>query len=274
MTTLSERFIENRRTSLVTAFKMVALLFLALFLGNVIASPAKVIKRSSALSNSQTSITQLFQNNLNGSDDLNHRSLLLLDPLTFTEATAACQSLNENLAGESLLKQHQSDFVLQLSYVEFAGRAVPNQVFRTQGGTVQVKGGSFVFSKVEETHNGKTLPALCTQSDLHNQPGNSVATATNRVLVEAGGNTFNGFRNLKSFRFLGIPFADQPARFTYSTVTTKKGQLIDASAYGSECAQSGTGSEDCLFLNIQTPFIPKAGSKENLRPVAFWSKSL
>lgn len=26
----------------------------------------------------------------------------------------------------------------------------------------------------------------------------------------------------------------------------------------------------CFFLNIQTPYIPARGSKENLRPVHFW----
>src|SRR6202012_5200653 len=78
-------------------------------------------------------------------------------------------------------------------------------------------------------------------------------------------------RNQKSFRFLGIPFADQLARFEYSQVFSKTGQTIQATEYGSECAQTGgVGSEDCLFINIQTPYIPKAGSKANLRPVMFW----
>lgn len=54
------------------------------------------------------------------------------------------------------------------------------------------------------------LPVLCSQSSNFNQPGNSYATATNKIQVASGGNTFVGYRNQKSFRFLGIPYADAP----------------------------------------------------------------
>jgi len=41
--------------------------------------------------------------------------------------------------------------------------------------------------------------------------------------------------------------------------------------FGPQCLQQyGGGSEDCFFLNIQTPYIPAKGSKANLRPVHFW----
>jgi len=42
--------------------------------------------------------------------------------------------------------------------------------------------------------------------------------------------------------------------------------------YGSQCFQYGSGSEDCLFLNIWTPYLPRSGcaKKKNLKPVMFW----
>lgn len=110
---------------------------------------------------------------------------------------------------------------------------------------------------------------LCTQSSNENTPG-ATATPSNQIVVASGGNQYVGFRNQKSFRFLGIPYADPPKRFEYTTLYSPKSQTINATAYGSECAQVGGGSEDCLVLNIQTPYIPKAGSTKDLRPVLFW----
>jgi hypothetical protein len=125
------------------------------------------------------------------------------------------------------------------------------------------------FPSTSEFKNYK-LPVLCTQSSQESQPGNAVATSTNQISVRTDSNTYVGFRNQKSFRFLGIRYADKPNRFEYSKVFSGTGQTFQATQYGSACAQGGGGSEDCLFLNIQTPYIPKAGSKSNLRPVHFW----
>ena len=48
------------------------------------------------------------------------------------------------------------------------------------------------------------------------------------------------------------------------------GQTINATEYGPECPQNGAGAEFCLYLNIQTPYLPKQGSTADLRPVFFW----
>lgn len=75
-----------------------------------------------------------------------------------------------------------------------------------------------------------------------------------------------------SFRFLGIRYAPEPKRFTYSTPYVGAGNNVSATSYGSQCIQSGAdGSEDCLFLNIWTPYLP-AGRKtpKTLKPVMFW----
>ena len=82
------------------------------------------------------------------------------------------------------------------------------------------------------------------------------------------------FRDRLSFRFLGVRYAPQPKRFTYSTVFKGSGEAASATEYGSQCAQgSNTGSEDCLFLNVWTPYLPNPNSapaKKNLRPVGVW----
>lgn len=77
-------------------------------------------------------------------------------------------------------------------------------------------------------------------------------------------------RDALSFRFLGIPFADSFQRFAYSKPFSSAANLT-ALTYGARCVQAGGGSEDCLFLNIYTPFLPQDSKKSNdLRPVLFW----
>ncbi len=70
---------------------------------------------------------------------------------------------------------------------------------------------------------------------------------------------------------MGIPYANPLSRFEYSSVYSKKGQTINAQSYGANCAQPwDTGVEDCLFLNIQTPYLPStAHPKKSLKPVLF-----
>ncbi len=82
------------------------------------------------------------------------------------------------------------------------------------------------------------------------------------------------YRDRLSFRFLGIRYAPQPKRFTYSTPYSGSGESVSALSYGSQCAQGGgTGTEDCLFLNIWTNYLPKPGcsaAQDKLKPVMFW----
>lgn len=223
-----------------------------------------------AASCSQTSVTLFYQNNLNASDDVNHVGFLLLDEFDQKDASVACEAFNETLISSATIKAHYSDFLESLSYNAYAGRAAPLQLYYIQNGVVAVAEGAGDLSFQGFPFGGQKLPVLCTQSSNQDQPGNAVATPANEVSVPAGGNTYVGFRNQKSFRFLGIPYANPPERFVYSTPYSPTGQTIQATAYGSECAQSGAGSENCLFLNIQTPYIPKKSSTQDLRPVMFW----
>lgn len=84
---------------------------------------------------------------------------------------------------------------------------------------------------------------------------------------------FVSYRDQLSFRFLGIPYADPPERWTYPTPWTGSTN-INATVAGAECTQAGapTSSEDCLFLYVFTPFLPMdpAISPEKLKAVLFW----
>ncbi|RDW87333.1 carboxylic ester hydrolase-7 [Coleophoma crateriformis] len=223
-----------------------------------------------AASNSKTSLTLVYQNNLNASDDVNHVGFILLDPMDQRDAAGACAAIGESLVSRTSIQTHQADFVHSLSYLAYSGSVHPHQSYQIQNGTVTMAkaGNGTTFQSVPA--RGRELPVLCTQSSNQDQPGTAVATKSNELTISSGGNTYIGFRNQKSFRFLGIPYADPPQRYVYSTLYTPTGKTINATAYGSVCAQAGSGSEDCLFLNIQTPYLPKHKSTARLRPVMFW----
>jgi carboxylesterase type B len=219
-----------------------------------------------AVSNAQSSLTIVYQNNLNTSDDKYHVGALILDPVPQSDAAAACAGLNEKLLPKPTIQKHRSDFINALSYQGFAGYNSVHEGFFIDDGIVTLN-KQFGFTSSSPLR--KRLPVLCTQSANN---GSSSAGPVNgsTVAVSSNENTFLGYRNQKSFRFLGIPYADKPRRWKYSSLYSKQHQTIQATTYGSKCAQGSSGSEDCLFLNIQTPYLPKARSKKQLRPVLFW----
>jgi carboxylesterase type B len=230
------------------------------------ASPVVGSEPTVGVSNAKSSLTLVYQNNLNGSDDKNHIGAIILDPVPQADAAAACASLNEKLITKATLQKYQADFNDALSYQDYAKYTDAERGYYIDSGVVSV-GNRVKYLSSSASH--KQLPVLCTQSANN---GSTTAGPVNgsSITVASGGNTFVGYRNQKSFRFLGIPYADTPTRFKYSSLYSKKGQTIQATKYGSQCIQGGGGSEDCLFLNIQTPYIPKVGSKKQLRPVLFW----
>ena len=65
-------------------------------------------------------------------------------------------------------------------------------------------------------------------------------------------------------------YAAQPERWTYSSVYEASGE-VQALKFGDYCTQFARGSEDCLFLNVWTPFLPeKLDVNPRLRSVLFW----
>lgn len=221
--------------------------------------------------NNGTSLTLIYQNNLNATDDANHIGAIVLDPMSSGAGAEACAAIGESLLTQTMLANHSDDFVHSLAYLSFAGHQGHNQQYQIKDGAVTVGDGAGKLNFARAQSKNKILPVLCTQSSNANTATTSNATASNQLTVSSAGNKYVGFRNQKSFRFNGIPYANPTARFEYSTVYNGTGQTIQATQYGSDCVQNyrTTGGEQCLFLNIQTPYLPKAGSKKNLRPVLF-----
>jgi hypothetical protein len=218
--------------------------------------------------NGQSSLTLIYQNNLNASDDVNHVSAIVLDPIPGQGAASACGVVNEQLLSQATLQNYTADFASSLAYLDYKYKT--GSSFQIENAVVTAKGDSLSFAAQGTSHGN--FPVLCTQSDRASQPQNSTPTASNLITVNAAGNAYVGYRNLKSFRFAGIRYAETPERFEYSKLYSGTGEIVNATAYGDQCLQPFSGgSEDCLFLNIQTPYIPKAGARQQkLRPVYFW----
>lgn len=246
---------------------MMSTLFIVLMAGLATVAESARISLGETAVNTMSSLTLIYQNNLNASDDKHHIGAILLDPVPQASAAAACAMLTEHLLSKAAIQEYQTDLKSALSYLEYAQYSDTRKGFYVENGVMTLSDSGSVHVTSGPSHG--ELPVLCTQSVMN---GSSNARAVNgsTVSVLSSSNTFVGYRNQKSFRFLGIPYADTPKRFRYASLYSKTGQILQATEYGSQCAQGSTGSEDCLYLNVQTPYIPKTGSRKRLRPVLFW----
>lgn len=220
----------------------------------------------------ESSLSLLFQNDYNYTNDASKLSVLLLDPVTYTQAQAICASYSEQLLPASQALAHASELQAQFAYLSLS-RGHAYDSFFINGGVLRDGAANLSVGAAPVTLS--LLPALCTQSSRGSTVANSTASASNMISVTSNTNTFVGYRNAKSFRFLGIPYTNGVRRWQYSSLYSQQNQTINATAYGDVCYQLGTGnySEQCLFLNIQTPYIPtpaQANSNMGLKPIMFW----
>lgn len=238
-----------------------------------VASPWESRWNTPSVSNAQTSLTLLYQNNLNTTDDVNHYSEILLDPSSKDDASKACAALGESLLSRSTILANADDISISLAYSQYAHPQWDGGGYWTADGALYFSpNGELSFNAQENGNN--LLQPLCTNSDQGTELSIATNNASSAVTVASNSNTYVGFRNKKSFRFLGMPYANPPERWVYSSLYSGKGQTFQATEYGSQCWQAGgtaaIDSENCLFVNIQTPYIPKAGSTQDLQPVLFY----
>ncbi|KAF8303271.1 alpha/beta-hydrolase [Clavulina sp. PMI_390] len=230
-----------------------------------------------------SSVSLLFQNSLNWtSNQIEHPSLLLLEaPVTQAAASSACASLSEQLVDlSSIDASSHSDFQDSLKYQIYLGTVSSSSyvwVATPSSGSHQsssslctaAQAGSL---KTAQVSCSQKLPALCTNSAPYSISTDSDNSAKWQISTQSQGKTFTGYRDYTSFRFLGIRYANPPPRWEYSTVYSGSQKAFNATTFGSHCTQGGDtdSSEDCLFLNIFTPYLPASGSKDKLKPVMFW----
>lgn len=132
-------------------------------------------------------------------DASNHASTILLDPMTFSEATVACAQLNERLLTLDAAPKMSDDLKSLLSFVDFREGLLPGQAFWIGGGgdskqphTVQLSAGK-LLQLPALANNFIKLPALCSQSAPFRPFSSSDNSSPWHINVSSGAKTFTGF---------------------------------------------------------------------------------
>ncbi|KAL4898344.1 Alpha/Beta hydrolase protein [Aspergillus ambiguus] len=195
--------------------------------------------------------------------------VLLLDAMNFNDAERSCEALGESLWG---ISGSIVDIKSNLDYLVYEGRYPQKQRYwispndRKKPRAIDSSGSIASIAAREQ------LPVLCTQTAPYSNETFLDTSSKVQITVSSNNEHIAGFRDRVSFRFLGVRYAEQPRRWTYSEPYTGSGNNVSALDYGSVCVQGPTtGSEDCLFLNIWTPYLPHHGRRsKSLKPVMFW----
>jgi hypothetical protein len=261
------------------------LIFAALF-GVVSTTLATSIPPSSNSIGSDLQI--LLHNDLYGNESSRQDAVIVVGTAgTHKQAERACAALSESLWTPPA-DVKTADFLDYLSYQTKHGeetrqkretslRPIEQRYYVAGSGFHKAcKSIDLASGKARSTDCNTKLPALCTQSAPLSYVNITDMSPRRQTSVSSGKAVYNGWRDKLSFRFLGINYGSFPQRFTDSSPTTLTGG-IDALDFGTQCVSRGSrtgpvqGAEDCLFLNIYTPFLPKSHkSKDKLRPVMFW----
>ncbi|KAH9868970.1 hypothetical protein J1614_008047 [Plenodomus biglobosus] len=180
-------------------------------------------------------------------------SIVISTPYTYSTATSKCAALGTILWDPDSYTQ-ELDYLQYLDYGEAAGHS------RTYW--INDHSHAHCWAITTDGHRKQypcdtELPALCsnTATDQHRH----ISVATNNATIVGRREQSNS-----SFRFLGIKYGSIPARFSHSTyLPPTPGSNISALEYAPRCIQSSCGApsqapcvEDCLTLNIWTPFLP------------------
>ncbi|KAE8445400.1 hypothetical protein EG329_013413 [Mollisiaceae sp. DMI_Dod_QoI] len=217
-------------------------------------------------------LTILINNDILGPQSPSADSgVILLTARSRESAADACTALGEQLWSPGT---DTTSIQPNLDYLAYTSNSSTNQLYWIAPSNNNPRAidsqGNIVDNSTLNPHS--RLPAFCTQSAPFSNSSFQDNSARWQVTVHSNNEYITGFRDRLSFRFLGIRYAPQPTRFTYSTPYEGTGDNASATSYGSQCVQSGGGSEDCLFLNIWTPYLPAHGGapKQDLKPVMFW----
>ncbi|KAI3147214.1 hypothetical protein CBS147325_4370 [Penicillium roqueforti] len=228
----------------------------------------------------------LHYNNL-GPQNNGTSAILAHDRSSYFDAVAKCIAIGEKLfpwsSSESNSQVH-SELGYELDYLIFAKEIRDDDYFwlSEEENRKICSAFSIAHRKIIQKPCNVKLPALCTSSPPGTTDRDRAVRETTKLTVTSHDYTLTGYRDARSFRFLGVPFASPPIndlRFAPPQAYTGSNN-IDATSMGNSCIQSASAlstvsiggmSEDCLYLNVFTPFLPHNITKNTaLRPVAVY----
>lgn len=185
------------------------------------------------------------------------------------------------LLGELPWNPDKSDFHAalnaSLAYQVYQGVAPANQTYwiaKAHDNDDECRGIDTTGKVADLDCVATEIPTLCTQSAPISN--NSFADNSGAWQVTQAVNVTTlatGYRDLHTFKFRGLRYAKTPARFAYASPYLEPGE-VQAVTAGADCVQpvgevKNGSSEDCLFLNVWTPHLPRmaGATKEELKPV-------
>jgi len=209
-------------------------------------------------------------------------AILVSQPSQYSSATISCM-----LLGETLWNPEKANFNdalnSSLAYQVYQGLAQKDQIYwvsKKEDDSDNCRGID-TSGKIFDLDCLSEVPALCSQS----APVSTRYFANNSRewqldhFVE--NKQLTGYRDYHTFKFRGVRFANKPERFTYSKAASfEDAGEVDATEAGADCSQpvgevKNGSSEDCLFANIWTPYLPRMGdskakNRANLKPVMLY----
>ncbi|AEO66278.1 uncharacterized protein THITE_20881, partial [Thermothielavioides terrestris NRRL 8126] len=220
----------------------------------------------------------LTRNDLDGAENNGSGAILISHPGAFDAGYASCKLLNE-----APWSPETADFNAalrnSLAYQEYLGIARKDQLYwiskaKSCDAACRAIGSD---GRTHQVDCAKKLPTLCTQSAPLSSSSSDNNSAHWQVQQVVGNKVLTGYRDYHVWKFRGVRYAQTPARFTYSQVASfEEPGDVNATVAGADCSQpigevTSGSSEDCLFANIWTPYLPRAGDdKSKLKPVMLY----
>ncbi|PMD26025.1 alpha/beta-hydrolase [Hyaloscypha hepaticicola] len=215
--------------------------------------------RCTSTNDPDSTLSIIINNDLLGSESPSADSdVILLSPRSRIYAASACAALGEQLWSPEL---KTSSIQPNLDYLTSGGQFSADQQYwiaSTRNTSRAIDGHGNIANTSTTLSAYLQLPILCTQSAPFSNSTYQNTSSQWQVTVYSNNEYITG-------RSICSP-ADE---ITYST-PYKGTASSDATTYGSQCVQSGGGSEDCLFLNIWTTHFPAHSGSKQLKPVMFW----
>lgn len=232
---------------------------------------------------SRASLQVLNYNDLSGKNN-GTAAVLVRDLLPKPKALAQCAAIGEELFPMATVPvNNRTEMQYQLDYLVWNHDLPFNASFwvSSQGSSGDCMAYQYHTRKILNVPCSGDLFALCTSSVPPTTDKDRVAVDSSKLPLAVDEYTMTGFRDARSFRFLGIPFANPPVgKLRFASPEPYTGpKRLDATKYSNSCIQAASSfgtlnnegiSEDCLYLNVYTPVLPSHDGSCARRPVAVY----